>query len=118
MKIKLEVRDVFWWFWTITLVFIVSAVIGWTPGYYIVMGISALQVIIFLLREKDPLAFPVQVRLVYFALTLTGLWEAGRLIIFILLLLGTTMVVLFGRCSISLLLKRMPWNRDRAPRLV
>ena len=49
---------------------------------------------------------------------LTGLWPAIRLPFYIVLLLGTIMVVLFGRCSIAMVLKHMPWNRERAPRLV
>jgi prepilin signal peptidase PulO-like enzyme (type II secretory pathway) len=55
---------------------------------------------------------------VYCIWTLTGLWAAVRLPFYVLLFLGTFMVVFFGRCSITLVLKQMPWNRDRAPRLV
>ena len=118
MKLKLDVRDLFWWFWTVTLVFIIAALAGSKPGYFIVMVISAIQVIIFMVREKDVMAYPVQIRVAYFALTLTGFWAGGRVIFYVLLLLGTIMVVIFGRCSISMLLKIMPWNRNRAPRLV
>jgi hypothetical protein len=117
MKLKLELADPFWWFWAITLAFIVAAVAGWTPGYYIVVAVSAIQVVVFLVRERSVLAFPTQIRIVYFALTLTGLWAALRLPFYVLLLLGTIMVVFFGRCSIALVLKYMPWNRDRAARL-
>jgi hypothetical protein len=117
MKLKLDPQDPLWWFWAITLAFIVSAIAGWTPGYYGVMAVSALQVVVFLVRERSVMAFPTQIRIVYFVLTLTGLWAAGRLLFYVLLLLGTVMVVFLGRCSISLLLKPMPWNRDRAPRL-
>jgi hypothetical protein len=117
MKPKLDLTDPFWWFWAITLAFIVAAVAGWTPGYYVVMAISAIQVLVFLVRERSAMAFPTQIRIVYFVLTLTGLWAAGRLLLYVLLLLGTVMVVFLGRCSISLLLKYMPWNRDRAPQL-
>jgi hypothetical protein len=118
MKLKLDLSNVFWWFWAVTLVFILTALAGWTPGYYIVMVISAIQLVLFLAREKQLLAFPVQIRIVYFVWTLTGLWAAGRLFFYVLLLLGTVMVVFFGRCSISLMLKNMPWNRKRIPRLV
>jgi hypothetical protein len=118
MKIKLDLGNVFWWFWTVTLAFIVAAIAGWTPGYYIVIGLSALQVVVFFVREKSLLAFPTQIRLVYFAWTLTGLWVSGRLPFYILLFLGTVMVVFFGRCSIAMMLKRMPWNRNRAVRLI
>jgi hypothetical protein len=118
MKLKLDLADPFWWFWTVTLVFIVAAIAGWTPAYYIVIALSAIQVVVFLVRERSLMAFPTQIRIVYFAWSLTGLWVAGRLFFYILLLLGTIMVVFFGRCSIALMLKYMPWNRDRAPRLI
>ena len=118
MKLKIELADPFWWFWAVTLVFIVAAVAGWTPGYYIVIAISALQLVVFILRERSLMAFPTQICIVYFAWSLAGLWAAIRLPFYILLLLGTIMVVFFGRCSIALMLKYMPWNRDRTPRLV
>jgi hypothetical protein len=118
MKLRLELSNTFWWFWAITLVFIIAAIAGWVPGYTIVMIISAVQVVVFLMRERSVIAFPTQVRLVYLAWTLTGLWAGGRLPFYTLLLLGTVMVVFFGRCSISLVLKFMPWNRTRIPRLV
>jgi len=117
MKFKLDLADPFWWFWAVTLAFIAAAVAGWTPGYYAVMAVSALQVAVFLLRERSVMAFPTQIRIVYFALTLIGLWAAVRLPFYVVLLLATAMVVLFDRCSIALVLKHMPWNRDRVARL-
>lgn len=117
MKLRMDSANPFWWFWVITLILIVCAVAGWTPGYYLVMTVSAVQVIVFLFRDRNVMAFPFQVRFVYLAVTLIGLWETGRLLIYLLLLLGTAMVVFFGRCSISMLLKPMPWNRNRAPAL-
>jgi hypothetical protein len=34
---------------------------------------------------------------------------------FIALIVGTAMVVLFDRCSIALVLQKMPWNRGVNP---
>ena len=117
MKLKLGFTDPFWWFWAVTLVFILAALVGWMPGYTIVIAISAIQLIVFIIRERSLSAFPTQIRLVYLIWALTGLWAEIRLPFYILLFLGTFMVVFFGRCSISLLLQHMPWNRSRAPRL-
>ena len=117
MELKIDATDIRWWFWAITLAFIVVAVAGWTPAYYIVMGISAVQVLFFLAQEKSLDAFPAQIRVVYFGFTLFGLWPEVRLIIYIILLAGTVMVTFFGRCSIALVLKHMPWNRGREVRL-
>jgi hypothetical protein len=117
MELKIHTGDIRWWFWAITLVFIIAAITIWPPAYLVVMIISAAQVIFFLVQEKSLSAFPVQIREVYFAFTLFGFWPEARLIIYILLLVGTVMVVFFDRCSIALLLKHMPWNRGREVRL-
>ena len=117
MELKINAADFRWWFWAITLVFIVAALIGWTPGYYVVMGLSAFQVLYFVAQEKSLIAFPVQTRVVYFGLTLFGLWPELRFIIYAVLLLGTVMVTFFDRCIIALVLKHMPWNQERKVRL-
>ena len=117
MELKIYVNDIRWWFWAITLVFIIAAVIGWPPAYLVVITISAAQLIFFLVQEKSLSAFPVQIREVYFAFTLFGFWPEVRFIIYILLLLGTVMVTFFGRCTIALILSHMPWNRGREVRL-
>jgi hypothetical protein len=50
MKFQINPGDIRWWFWFVTLAFMVAALLGWTPGYYIVIGISAVQVIFFLIQ--------------------------------------------------------------------
>jgi len=117
MELKTDSGNIRWWFWTVTLVFIIAAVVGWSPGYYVVIAISAVQVVFFLVQEKSLSSFPVQIRVFYFAFTLLGLWPEVRLFIYIILLLGTVMVAFFGRCSVALILKHMPWNREREVRL-
>jgi hypothetical protein len=117
MKLKINATDIRWWFWAITLGFMIAALAGWVPGYAVVMGISAVQVIFFLAQEKSLIAFPVQIRIVYFAFTLFGLWPGVRLYVYLILLLGTVMVTFFARCVIALMLKQMPWNRGREVRL-
>ena len=71
----------------------------------------------FVVQEKVLAAWPVQVRLVYFAWSLLGLWPAARIVFYLLLLLGTIMGAFFGRCSISMILKVMSWNKGREVRL-
>jgi hypothetical protein len=117
MRPRIDATNIRWWFWAVTLAFIASAVAGWIPGYYVVMGISGAQVIFFLVQEKSLTAFPTQIRIVYFAFTLFGFWPEVRFFIYIVLLLGTVMVTFFGRCSIALVLKHMPWNHEREVRL-
>jgi hypothetical protein len=117
MELNINASDIRWWFWAATLTFIVAAIGGWAPGYYVVMGISAAHVLFFLIQEKSVTAFPTQIRVVYFVFTLFGFWPGVRWVIYIILLLGTVMVTFFGRCSIALVLKYMPWNRGREVRL-
>ena len=117
MELKTSTTDIRWWFWAITLGFIVAAVAGWIPGYFLVMAISGIQVLFFLVQEKSLSAFPTQIRIVYFAFTLFGFWLEVRMFIYAILLLGTVMVTFFGRCAIALVLKQMPWNRGCEVRL-
>ena len=117
MKLKTNTSDIRWWFWSITLAFIFAAILGWSLSYYVVIAISAVQVIFFVVQEKSVVAFPVQIRIFYFAFSLFGFWPEVRLYVYIALLLGTIMVTFFGRCSIALMLKPMPWNRGREIKL-
>ena len=115
MELTINVKDVEWWFWAITLAFIILALISWVPGYYIVMALSGIQILYFTKKEGSLKAFPTQVRIAYFAITLFGLWVAIRFPLYVLILIGTIMVTFTGRCAIALALKVLPWNRNVAP---
>lgn len=112
MKLIIEPQKIEWWFWTVTLACMIAALVGWTQGYYLVMLISAVQVVYFWVQTNNLWAFDSQVRIVYLAFTLLGLIEPIRFVLYLLLALGTLMVVLFNRCGIALALKKMPWNKQ------
>ena len=112
MKLVVEPKKIEWWFWAVTFIFIITALLGWFPGFYLVMIISAIQIPFFAYRFKSFMAFDTQVRILYFATTLLGLLETIRFPLYFLLLLGTFMVVAFNRCGIALFLKKMPWNKN------
>lgn len=112
MQLKIDVRSIEWWFWAITLVFIIAALAGWTPGYAAVIIVSLVQTVFVGVRTGSAFSFPSQVRIVYFAYTLLGLWETGRFVCYALLVVGTVLVVFFDRCGIALALKLMPWNKS------
>jgi len=114
MKFRMQYKSMDWWFWAVTLCFIGMALIGWDMGYNAVIGISAAQVLYFSVKQRSLVSFDVQVRIVYFAMTLLGLWQAMRMPFYIFLLIGTAMVVFLGRCGIALVLRVMPWNREPA----
>ena len=111
VELAIETNKIDWWFWAITLVFIIIALFGWLAAYYAVMAISGIHVLYFVQRDGKS-AFTTQVRIFYFVVTLLGLWTAIRLPIFILLFLGTVMVTFTGRCILALILKMMPWNKN------
>ncbi|MDH5398989.1 MAG: hypothetical protein OEX02_12640 [Cyclobacteriaceae bacterium] len=113
MKFKMQLDSFDWWIWAITLLFIILAVAGFSEGYYLVIAISGFQIVYVGIREKSLVAFESQVRIMYCALTLVGLWEVGRLYFYVLLLIGTVLVVFFGRCGVALFLRKMPWNKDK-----
>ena len=110
-------RDIWWWYWAVTLVFIIAAVVGWSTGYTVVILISAVQLGNSIMKNASLSSFPVQVRLVYLGVTLFGFLQGPRLYVFLLLFVGTAMVVFAGRCGIVLILKKMPWNEGREVRL-
>lgn len=117
MKFQIQLQRIDWWFWAVTLFLIVAAVWGWAPGYYLVILISGLQVLYFWYRGRSLSDFDTQVRIVYFAFTLLGLFGSIRLPFYLILLLGTVLVVFFDRCGIALVLKYMPWNRRGVVRI-
>jgi hypothetical protein len=115
MKFPIDLRSIDWWLWAATLALLLAAVAGWTPGYAAVMILSFVQIPFVALKTGSMVSFASQVRIAYFGLTLFGLWEAVRVYCFSALVIGTAMVVLFDRCSIALVLKQMPWNKNVNP---
>ena len=113
MKVIVDPNKIDWWFWTVTLILIITALLGWNMGYYFVMIISAIQILFFWNRSKSLMEFDTQVRIAYFAFTLLGLSNTIRFLIYFLLFLGTVMVVFFNRCGIAFVLKKMPWNKHQ-----
>ena len=117
MNLKANTRDLRWWFWRVTLVFIVATLFRWPPGHWIVVLLSAVHVLFYFAQEKSFSATPVQIRVIYFGLTLLGLWSGLRLLIYLILLVETVLVTFFGRSLIAGLLERMPWNKQQPVRL-
>lgn len=115
MEFAIKKNEIEWWFWAVTLCFIILVLVGWIPGYYIVMAISFIQILYFAQKEGGLMEFPTQVRIGYFAFTLFGLWATVRFPFYVVLLIGTVMVTFTGRCIIALVLKSMPWNKNLAP---
>ena len=114
MEPKIFPKSADWWVWLVTWVLIVAALLGWAPAYFGVVAVSAANFTAKAIQKGSLSAFAVQTRIVYFLLTLPGLWPEVQFWWYLALFAGTTMVVFFDRCTIALVLKKAPWNRDRA----
>ncbi|MCW8952122.1 MAG: hypothetical protein OQK23_06350, partial [Rhodospirillales bacterium] len=100
-----------WWYWTATLVCMIAGLAGWSYGFIGAAVVSSVNLFAYIVRDRSLVTFPVQVRGVYLAFVLFGLWPPGWWM-FIPMTIGTVMVVLFDRCAIARVLIRMPWNKD------
>ena len=105
----LEVKDIGWWYWLITVCLLTVALLGWSEGYVWAIALTVFQIVFYLYREKRISAFPVQVRIGYLLLLLMALPEPMQLIFWIPVI-GTWAQVIFGYCTMARLVSMMPWN--------
>lgn len=110
MKIKIDYTSLYWWYWFITLLAIISGLAGMTQGFYVAILISLFQFFHFTFKQGFS-AFPTQVRFVYAILVLAGLFESTHFF-YLAMLIGTVMVTFFDRCIIARILVLMPWNKN------
>lgn len=104
-------REVSWWYWVITTLLLFHGLAGNPEGFWLAIGLSAIQVAHFRLREPGFSAFPVQVRLAYTAMLILFQWEALHILYWIPAI-GTLAQVLFGYCTLARCLSLLPWNRN------
>lgn len=103
-------REISWWYWAVTAVLLLAGLAGRFEAYYLAIGLSAIQVVHFLLREGSFPAFPVQVRVAYTLMLILLLWQPLN-VLFWIPAIGTVAQVLFGYCMLARCLSLMPWNR-------
>lgn len=103
-------REFSWWYWAVTTGLLFYGLAGHHDGYWLAIGLSAIQVAHFRLREEDFAAFPVQVRVAYTAMLIVFLWPPLNSLYWIPAI-GTLAQVLFGYCTLARCLSLMPWNR-------
>jgi hypothetical protein len=114
MKPVIHPKDLEWWFWPVIFVFLLAGMFGWYPGFYVVVGISAVQVVYFIAKKKSIIDFPVQVRIVYLVFTIIGLFDPTH-IWYGLMTVSTFMVAFFEKCLLAHMLILMPWNKGVTP---
>lgn len=109
----LEVRALSWWYWLVTVCLLTAGLMGWSPGFLLAIGLTAFQMVHFLLRERSISAFPVQVRIGYFLLLLLA-YPAPLHWLYWIPTIGTWAQIIFGYCTMARLVSLMPWNRQEA----
>lgn len=107
----IEYRAVAWWYWLVTAIFLTAGVSGWPTGFLCAIGVTAFQLVHFILREGSLPAFPVQVRIAYLLLLLVA-WPQGMRWLYWLPLIGTWAQLIFGYCTMARTVSLLPWNRN------
>lgn len=111
--LMLEYRSLGWWYWLLTVCLLTVGVSGHFIGFTLAIGLTVVQSIHYVIRERNLAAFPVQVRLWYLALLLIALPEILNPLYW-LPTVGTWALVLFGYCGMARFVSLLPWNRERA----
>ena len=84
-KFLLMPRNLSWWVWLVTALCLTAGLMGYSSGFYAAVTISLIQTVIYNLKEKSALTFPVQVRFAY-----TGLLILCQIPILWLAVLGAS----------------------------
>lgn len=109
--LMLEYKDISWWYWLVTAGLLTYGVSGNTMGFMLAIGLTAFQLIHFIILERGITAFPVQVRFWYLMLLIVALPEPMQLIYWIPTI-GTWAQIFFGYCTMARLVSLFPWNRS------
>ena len=110
MKLIMKWRDPDWWFWPVTMVLILAGLTFWPLGLLAAVWVNALQVVYFAVWKRSVIAFPTQVRIVFFALVGLAYFDPTQ-ILFVFLAVGSAMVAFLDRCVIARVIIHLPWNQ-------
>jgi hypothetical protein len=105
-----RILDLGWWHWFVTVGLLGAGLFGWPAGIYVAILLCAVQIGHVIWLTRDVTAFPVQVRVAYLAMLISGLWGPLQWIHW-MQLAGTTARVLVGYCLLARTLSLAPWNR-------
>jgi hypothetical protein len=97
-------------YWLATALALTAGLFGWPPGIFAAVGLTAVQLAHFALREPNLRTLVLQVRALYLALLLLGLWPPLAAL-HVLQGIGVWANVLFGYCVAARTLSLLPGNR-------
>ena len=109
--LMIDYKDLGWRYWFLTALPLTAGVLGNPAAFPIAIGITIVNLLHFLLRNRSLTAFPVQVRSAYLLLLLVAFVEPLRLLYWIPTI-GTWALLLFGYCTMARVVSLLPWNRD------
>ena len=109
--LMIEHKDIGWWYWLVTAGLLSYGVFGHFIGFLLAIGLTIVQLIHFIIREKSITAFPVQVRFCYLMLLIVALPGPLQWVYWIPTI-GTWAQILVGYCAMARCVSLFPWNRS------
>jgi hypothetical protein len=107
--LMIEYKDVGWWYWLVTAGLLTFGVSGDQIGFALAIGLTIIQLIHFVFRERNITAFPIQVRFWYLMLLLMA-WLEPLQWIYWVPAIGTWAQIVFGYCTMARCVSLLPWN--------
>jgi len=106
----LEYKDIGWWYWLATAIFLTMGVSGYAPGFQWAISLSVFQLFHYVSLQRSVSSFPVQVRFWYLMLLLVSWFESMHWLFWVPTI-GTWAQIIFGYCTMARLVSLFPWNR-------
>jgi len=108
--LMLDYKDIGWWFWVASTTCLWQAVTVNPEAYHWALAIGAVQLILFIIRERSLFSFPVQIRAGYLSFLLLAIPDGYEWTLWVPAV-GTLARVLFGYCIMARMLMLLPINR-------
>jgi hypothetical protein len=111
IMLMIEYKDVGWWYWLVTAGLLTFGVLGNQIGFVLAIGITIIQLIHYIVRERSITAFPIQVRYWYLVLLLIA-WHEPLEWLYWIPTIGTWAQIIFGYCTMARCVSLLTWNRS------
>ncbi len=106
----IEYKDIGWRYWLVTAILLTFGVLGEPIGFILAISLTVIQLIHFIIKDRNITSFPIQVRVWYLMLLVIALPEPMQLVFWIPCI-GTWAQVIFGYCTMARFVSLLPWNR-------
>jgi len=109
----IDYKELDWWYWLVIACLLTVGLAGYPFGFTLAVGVSALQLLHFIVRKRSFGAFPVQVRFWYLVLLLVCFPRPLHMVYWAPSI-GTWTQLIFGYCVMARCVSLLPWNRSEA----